>query len=98
MKTFYSEYVRHCMKFYTRYPHPSFENEIDKLNWTACEEAMKNYTDTQRRILVYVYNLEGVMPENVFQTARACGVGQDAVWRLVKDLERRIAKGRQLIY
>ena len=111
MKAFYSEYVRHCMKFYTRHPRPDFKNEIDRLNWQACDCALESYPAAQRRIFRAVYSSDDTMPDNervtwalcaqlpdnVYQAAKELGVDQSAIWKLIKDLERRIAKRRMLI-
>lgn len=97
MKAFYSEYVRHCMKFYTRHPRPDFKNEIDRLNWQACDCALESYPAAQRRIFSAVYSSDDTMPDNVYQAAKELGVDQSAIWKLIKDLEHRIAKRRMLI-
>ena len=32
MRTFYSEYVQHCMRFYARHANPKFRSDADKKN------------------------------------------------------------------
>ena len=55
MRTFYSEYVQHCMRFYARHPRPKFRSDADKQNWNACDSAMKGFTDKEQDILMTVY-------------------------------------------
>ena len=35
MRTFYTDYIQHCMKFYARHPNPKFRSDADKQNWYA---------------------------------------------------------------
>ena len=45
-KPFYSDYVRHAMRFYSRnLSQPQFKNEVDKLNWLACDKTIKEYSE-----------------------------------------------------
>ncbi len=94
---FYSEYARHCMKFYTRHPQPQFRNEVDRMNWRACESAVRKCTENERAILRSVYGRGDTIADNVYQTAKAFGVEQNLVWKLIKEVERRVAKRRMLI-
>ena len=43
-KAFYSEYVKHCLRFYARHADPVFRNDIDRYNWNACESALRLYS------------------------------------------------------
>ena len=45
MRTFYSEYVQHCMRFYARHTNPKFRSDADKKNWFACDSALKGFTE-----------------------------------------------------
>ena len=97
MRTFYSEYVQHCMRFYTRHPHPTFRNDVDKLNWNACDAVMREFNDDNREIILSVYSDGDTVPDNVYKTAVARGINQDIIWKLLNLLERKVAKRRHLI-
>lgn len=97
MRTFYSEYVQHCMRFYARHPHPKFRSEVDKQNWNACERALKEFTDEERDILLTIYRGVDTIPDNIRNLATSREIKQDSVWNLLNKLERRIAKTRGLL-
>lgn len=97
MRTFYSEYVQHCMRFYARHPHPKFRSDADKQNWNACESAIKDFTDKERDILMTVYREGDTIPDNVYKVSIDRNMKQDSIWKLIIELERKIAKRRNLI-
>lgn len=97
MRTFYSEYVQHCMKFYARHPSPKFRSDADKQNWKACESALGGFTDTEKELLVAVYIENDTIPDNVYKVSTENNVKQDTLWKLINELERRVAKRRNLI-
>ena len=33
MKTYYSDFVNHCLRFYARYPEAKFKSDTEKKNW-----------------------------------------------------------------
>ena len=97
MKTFYSEYVQHCMKFYARHPNPKFWSDADKLNWYACDSAMKGFTDKEQDILMTVYRECDTIPDNVYEVSVDRNIKQDTIWKLINELERKVAKRRGLL-
>ena len=97
MRAFYSEYVTHCLRFYARYSRPIFHSEADKKNWNACDSALKSFTDSDRDILLAVYREGDTIPDNVYQLSVTMNISQDIIWKLINDLERKIAKRRNLI-
>ena len=97
-RPFYSEYVRHCMRFYSRNTaKPQFNTEVDKNNWYACHRAMERYDGRDRDILLRVYALYDTIADNVYEVAVAYGIDQNDIWDLIKELERSIAKKRGLL-
>lgn len=58
MRTFYSEYVQHCMRFYARHTNPKFRSDADKKNWFACDSALKGFTDKEQEMLLTIYREE----------------------------------------
>jgi hypothetical protein len=97
-RPFYSEYVRHALRFYTRnLVQPHFKSEADRENWFACENVIKGCTDRDRDILVAVYSGYDTLADNVYETAKKYGINQNVIWDLMKAIERKIAKRRGLM-
>ena len=98
MRSFYSEYVQHCMKFYARHPHVSkFRSEADKNNWYACNSVMQHLPEAEREILLAVYRERDTIGDNVYKVAKERKINQDIIWKLITDLEHKIAHRRGLI-
>jgi predicted transcriptional regulator len=97
MKTFYSDYVNHCLRFYARHKEPEFKSEADKLNWKACEEALEEFTPKNRETLLTIFENGDTIPDSVYTLSKNLGVKQDSIWKLLSDLERKTAKKRGLI-
>lgn len=97
MRTFYSEYVQHCMRFFVRHPSPKFKSDADKQNWKACESALEGFTDEEKELLIAVYIENDTIPDNVYKVSTENNVKQDTLWKLINELERRVAKRRNLI-
>ena len=97
MRAFYSDYVNHCLRFYARHSRPIFHSEADKKNWNACESALKSFSDSDRDILLTIYIEGDTIPDNVYQMAKNKGIKQDTIWKLIDELERKVAKRRALL-
>lgn len=96
-RAFYSEYVNHCLRFYARHPNPKFKSDADKHNWAACNSAFKGFSDSDREMLLTIYREDDTIPDNVYQMAKYKDIKQDSVWKLINDLERKVAKRRGLL-
>lgn len=96
-RTFYSEYVNHCLRFYARHEKPSFHSDADKNNWLACDSALKGFSDSDREMLLTIYREGDTIPDNVYQMAKTKGIKQDAIWALINSLEKKVAKRRGLL-
>ena len=92
-----TKYVQHCMRFYARHPRPKFHSDADKQNWYACENALRGFTDSERDILLFVYREGDTIPDNVYRASVDRNIKQDTIWKLINELERKIAKRRNLI-
>lgn len=98
-RPFYSEYVRHALRFYTRnlqQPDP-FKSIADENNWFACANTLRKYPGRDRDIIVAVYSGFDTIFDNVYETAKKYGVNQAVIWDMMKDVERKIAKRRGLM-
>ena len=97
MKTYYSEYVQHCMRFYARHPNPKFRSETDKQNWLACQKAMDSFTTEEEEIIKFVYREGDTISDNIYNKSLELNIKQDIVWQLINKLEHKVAKLRKLI-
>lgn len=97
MRTFYSEYVQHCMRFYARHPNPKFRSDADKKNWFACDSALKGFSDKERDVLLTIYHEGDTIPDSIYNLSTVLSVKQDILWKLVNDLEHKVAKRRGLV-
>ena len=98
-KPFYSDYVRHMLRFYSRNTNPlqSFKSDVDKENWIACNKAIRSYSDRDKNILICVYGGYDTLPDNVYEMANKHSINQNIIWDMMKDFEHRVAKQRKLI-
>lgn len=97
-RPFYSEYVRHCMRFYTRNPKkPRFNTEVDKNNWYACHRAIEHYSERDEDILRRVYGMRDTLADNVYEVSQIYLIDQNIIWDMLKEFERKIAKYRGLL-
>ena len=97
-KPFYTEYVRHCMRFYARNTNkPRFNTEVDKNNWYACQRAIERYSNEEKEILIQVYSMRDTLADNVYEIAKAKGIDQNIIWDMLKELEHSVARKRGLI-
>lgn len=98
-KPFYSDYVRHMMRFYSRNPNPlqSFKSDVDKENWIACNQSIRSYSTKEKHILIYVYGGYDTLPDNVYEMAKKHHINQNVIWDMMKDFEHKLAKQRNLI-
>lgn len=95
---FYTDYVRHCMRFYARNPVVArFRTDVDKTNWYACQRVIENYSDRDKDILIRVYREYDTLADNVYEVAKQYNIDQNIIWELIKDFERAVAEKRGLI-
>ena len=97
-KPFYTDYVRHALRFYSRNLSLStFKKEVDKENWLACSEAIRGYSDRDKDILVYVYGSYDTLADNVYAMAKKHRIHQNVIWDMMKEFEHTIAEKRGLV-
>lgn len=93
----YTEYVKHCMRFYSRYLSMStFKNKVDESNWNACHNVLKSYSNRDKDILVYVYGAFDTVADNVYTIANKYHIHQNIIWDMMKEFERKVAIERGL--
>lgn len=97
-KPFYSDYVRHALRFYTRnLSLTRFRSDVDKVNWNACHEVLIEYSNRDKDILANVYGGYDTLADNVYEMSKKYNINQNIIWDMMKDFERRIAKKRGLL-
>ena len=97
-KPFYVDYVRHCLRFYSRTTFkPTFKSDVDENNWYACYHAMKNFSDADKNIIVKVYGMRDTISDNVYQIAKMYDLDQNQIWLMLDKLERLVARKRGLL-
>ena len=98
-KPFYSEYVKHALRFYSRnsMEKPIFKSEADKNNWMSCHIVISLYPPSLQKIFIEVYSGFDTLPDEVYNASKKHDVDQTLIWDSMKDLERKIAKRRGLM-
>lgn len=97
-RPFYSEYVRHCLRFFSRNLIVSyFRSDVDKKNWFACNSVVKSLSEQDRDIVISVYGSFDTLADNVYEAAKKYDINQAIIWDMMKDIERKIAKKRGLL-
>lgn len=97
-RPFYSDYARHCLRFYSRNTDATrFNTEVDEKNWRACHRATDSFSDREREIVLRVYSAYDTIADNVYEVAKAFNLDQNIIWDLLKKVERVVAKKRGLL-
>lgn len=103
MRTYFSEFVGHCARYYARSvvnapsAQPRFKTEAEKRNWLACSTAIKGFSEQEQDIILTVYSEGDTLPDNIYQLSKKRSMNQDVIWKLVTDFERKVAKRRGLL-
>lgn len=97
-RPFYSEYVRHCMRFYSRnLDLTRFKTPVDEENWKACHRVILQLPEQTRDILVMVYGGRDTLADEVYNASRKYSINQNIVWDAMKVFEKAVAVRRGLI-
>ena len=97
-KPFYTDYVRHALRFYSRnLTLSNFKKDVDKENWLACHNAIREYSNRDKDILVYVYGSYDTLADNVYVMSKKHHIHQNVIWDMMKEFERSIATERGLL-
>ena len=96
-KPCYTEYVRHAIRFYSRYPNKStFKSAVDEANWRACRDVIERYPIRDKNILTYVYGAKDTIGDNVYAMANKYNIHQNIIWDMMKEYEKQVAIERGL--
>lgn len=101
MRRHYSECIRY---FLTQYistldigTSPKFKNEAEKTNWLACHEVLSTLDPQDLKLVCTIYRKGDTVADKIYQLASARRVSQGYYWKLVDDIEYKIAQKRGLI-
>ena len=103
LKPHYSEFVRHCLRFYIKTldegkgGHPIFRSEAERDNWSACYQVLKDFPNRDLEIISYLYRPGDTIADKIYELSKSRGVSQNGIWSLINDVERQVAKKRGLI-
>lgn len=100
-RTFYSDYVSHCLRTYFAVSKKDVLQEriprVEKNNWVSCYNVLKDYDQEHIQLLKVLYCSEGYLPDIINSLHREKGIPQNTVWNFISGVERKIAKKRGLI-
>ena len=101
MKRHYSDCVRY---FLTQYistldvgTTPKFKSPAEKANWMACNEVMRTLDPHDLKLACDIYRRGDTVADNIYRIATARRGSQGYYWKLVDDIEYKIAQKRGLI-
>ena len=103
LKPYYSEFVRHCLRYYFKTleesngGHPVFKSDADRENWSACYHTLKHYSQNNVEIIGEIYSSFDTIADKIYQLSKLKRIPQDTIWNLINTTERKIAKKRGLI-
>jgi hypothetical protein len=101
VKRYYSEYVRHCLRFYVMTLNAGssleFKSQVDKANWSACHAVVSTLNPQDVEVVRELYGPGDTIPDKIYALSKAKRTSQDQLWNLVTYIEFKIAQERGLI-
>ena len=109
MTTFYTSYVNHILRFYTRIPEgaePRFRTDADRLNYEAAHKVFATLKDDERTALRTVFGarsdrsagrMRQPTAEDLADAVRASGLSADEIYILASRTTAKIARERGLV-
>lgn len=92
--SYYSVYIRHCLRFYVRYPNPVFKTQSDRRDWQACDDAFKLLDQKQQEVIREIFKSRDTLADNIYKYATEHNCEQDPIWALVDRVEQLVAERR----
>ena len=95
-KTYYTDYARHCLRFYSRYPNKQvFDTDAEREDYASAYLALKDCSK-YRLLLIEIYGGRDTLEDNVYNASKAHEISQDKIWQLMAKVELEVAKARGL--
>lgn len=96
-KPFYTDYVKHMMRFYSRsLDIEEFKSNADVTNWQICNATIIHYSQ-YKSLLLDIYSGYGTHDEEVSKASIKYNVDKKFIWDLMKRFEKDLAHNRGLI-
>lgn len=94
-RMYYTDYARHCLRFYARYPDKTeFNTEVERLDYESAEKAL---TQTPYRFeLLQIYTGRDTFSDEVFNASVRYDFDLNELWKLTEQVEYAVAKARGL--
>ncbi len=97
MKPYYAQYVSHCCRFYFNNPLKNeFENEVERKDFRAVEQALKTISEEDRNYLKKIYTNKGFI-KTIRYLSSIYRKEKNYFWKLVVGFERKVAIERKLL-
>lgn len=100
-KPCYEEYANHAMRFFARHPALNLKGpglkKSDILNWTACDNALRTFSESEQAVILNVFRSKCIMTDAVSAMASQLHVGEGFIWQILSRFSREFAKHRELI-
>lgn len=96
MKRVYTDYASMCLRFYFRHPDPVFRSRVQIENWRAAQAAVQDEEEHITELLAKLYQ-EANIADAIGQMSADGAVSANYLWKIVGDIEKRVAKERGLI-
>lgn len=103
LKPHYSEFVRHCLRFYIKTldeghgGQPIFRSDVERANWAACHIVLNCFSEKDLDMICHLYRPGDTIADKIYELSKSNRVSQDTIWSLINTVERKIAKQRGLV-
>ena len=103
MKPYYSEFVRHCLRFYIKTIDegkggcPIFRSDAERENWKACHHVFQRYSESNQNLITQLYRTGDTIPDKIYLLSKTQQMQQESLWALVNNVERKVARERGLV-
>ena len=101
MKRHYSDCVRYFLSQYIATldvgTAPKFRNEDEKTNWLVCHEVLTTLKQGDFKLVCDIYRKGDTVADNIYRIATERRASQGYYWKLVDDVEYKIAQKRGLL-
>ena len=95
-KKFYSDFVKHCVRYYLKYPTPHHTSEADRLNWQACKASLEQMSADDVEMITEVFS-DFDIEKSIYHVSAKYRIRVDNVWKTVAKFEKTLAIERGLI-
>ena len=95
MKPYYTDYVRHMMRQYLLSAECG-ETRAEILNRKVCGSVVRLLHEPEKGAILAAY-ARGNIRKNVSEAAAKYHIGEERLWRLIKETEKIIARERGLL-